>query len=141
MNIIIQKIFMAPHQQDNFGFATLFSLLIVSAISLTIAVSLIISGVGVIRSAQSSENSVEARALANACAEEALQKIRDLETYTGTDTIIFGNGSCTYIVNNLGGENRSISASGTAGASVRKVNISINAINPLIHISSWQEVL
>ena len=141
MNIIIQKNFMEQHQQDKFGFATLFSLLVVSAISLTIAISVIISGVGTIKSARSLETSAEARALANACAEEALQMIRDLETYSGTDTIILGNGSCTYIVNNLGGESRSISASGISGESIRKVNVLINAINPVIQISSWQEGL
>jgi len=141
MNMITQKNFMQLHQQDNFGFATLFSLLVVSAISLTIAISVIISGVGTIKSAQSLETSAEARALANACAEEALQMIRDLETYSGTNTIMLGNGSCTYTVNNLGGESRSIFASGTSGESIRKVNILINTINPLIQISSWEEGL
>jgi hypothetical protein len=126
-------------QSDKKGFATLFSVLIVAAIGLTIAVSTIMSGIGTIKSSLSLETSSEARALANACAEEALQMVRDSASFSGTNTLTLGNGECTYTVNNAGGENRTITSSGTSGLATRKVNITIDRINPTIRIILWEE--
>lgn len=123
------------------GYITLISVLVVSTISVAITVSLVLLGVGSSRSSFALEQVNQAKALANLCAEEALQEINDSTPYTGTDNLTIGQGTCTYTVTNTGGQNRTITASGTVDTIIRKVSISIDAINPNINITSWQEVV
>lgn len=122
------------------GFITLLSTIIVAAVGAIVAVSLLLLGLGSSRSSFAIEQSKQARFLANACVEEALQEIRDSTPYTGSDNFSIGQGTCTFTVTSGGGENRTIEASGTVGAIVRKVSVDVDAINPSINISSWQEV-
>jgi hypothetical protein len=122
------------------GYITLLSVLVVGAVGVAITVSLILLGLGSARTSLAWQQLHQAKALANACAEEALEQIREVTAFTGSGNLSLGLGSCTYIVASQGGENRTIVASGTADTAVRKVNITITAINPLIIVSSWQEI-
>ena len=122
------------------GFITLLSVLVVGAVGIAITLSLILLGLGSSRTSFAIEQSNQAKALANACAEEALQQIRDSTSFTGSGTLTLGQGTCTYTVTSQGAQNRTITSSGTVGTVVRKVTIIINNINPLITPTSWQEV-
>jgi hypothetical protein len=75
----------------------------------------------------------------NACAEVALEAMRENNAYTGTNTVTLNSNICTYVVTNTGGSTRSLAVSGTVNGITRKINISTSSFNPLI-ISSWQEV-
>ncbi len=125
---------------NNSGYITLISVLVVSAVGVTVAVSLILLGLGSSRTSFAVEQSNQAKGLANACAEEALQQIRDSILFTGSGILAFGQGTCSYTVTSQGAENRTITSSGTVGTIVRKVKIVINKINPTIIVTSWQEV-
>ena len=59
------------------------SVLIVGALGAAIALSLILLGLGASRNSFALEQSNYAQALANSCAEEALQHIRDATPFTG----------------------------------------------------------
>jgi len=122
------------------GYITLMSVLIISAVGLAIAIFLILFGLGSSRSSFAIEQSNQAKALANACAEEALQQIRGLTSYIGSGNLTLGRGVCGYTVTSQGSQNRTITASGTVGTIIRKVNIIINDIEPKIQVVSWQEV-
>jgi len=122
------------------GALTLMSVLIAGAIGLTVGVSLLLLGLANSRTIFALEQSNQAKALVNACAEEALQQINDSTPYAGTGSISLGQGLCSYTVTNTGGVTRKITSSGTVGTIVRKVQITISAINPSIIISSWQEI-
>ncbi len=122
------------------GYIIFFSVLIVGAIATVIGISVLLLGLGVSRTSLALQQSRQANQLVNACLEEALQEINDSAPYTGTDTLILGQGTCTYVVTNEGGQNRSIVASSTVDTIVRKASVSIDAINPQINITSWQEV-
>lgn len=122
------------------GFITLMSVLIVSAVGLSISISLILLGLGASRSSFALEQSKQAQSLAILCAEEGLQQIRNSTPFAGTGNLTVGLGTCTYTVINLTGQNRTITASGTIGTIIRKIAISIDQINPQINITSWQEV-
>lgn len=122
------------------GFITLLSILIVGAVGVAIALSLLLLGIGSSRSSFAIEQSDQAKGLANACADEALQQIRDSTPFTGTGNLTFGQGTCTYTVTSQGGQNRTVTASGTVGTIVRKVKVIISTINPQITVTSWQEV-
>ena len=122
------------------GFITLISVLVVGAVGVAIMLSLILLGLGSSRTSFAVEQSSQAKALANACAEEALQQIRDSTPFTGTGSLTLGQGTCSYTVTSQGGSNRTVTASGTVGTIVRKLKIIINQINPTITVTSWQEI-
>lgn len=122
------------------GYIILVSVLVVGAVGIVIGISLILLGLGSSRTSLALEQSNQAKALANACAERALQQIRDSTSFEGTGNLNLGQGSCTYAVTKLSGENRIVTASGVVGTVIRKVRITIDSIYPQIKVSSWQEV-
>lgn len=122
------------------GYVALLAVLVVGAVGVAVVTSVILLGIGSARTSASVERSGQAKGLANACVEEALQQIRDSTPFSGTATLTFGLGSCTYTVTNTGGANRTIDSSGTAATVVRKVKVLITQINPTITVASWQEV-
>lgn len=122
------------------GYITLLSVLVVGAIGTAVTASLILLGLASSSNSFTYQQMHQAKSLANACAEEALEEIRGLSSFVGTGTLSLGLGACTYEVTNTGGESRLIKTSGTVGTAVRKTSITITAINPLIIISSWQEL-
>lgn len=122
------------------GYVTLLSTLFLIAIGGVVASSIILLGLGFSRTSFALEQSNQAKALANACAEEALEKIVESTPFSGSATMTLGDGTCTYTVTKLTGQNRTITSSGTVGTIVRKLSIVIDTINPDINITSWQEV-
>ena len=128
------------YNQQHKGFITLISVLVVGAVGVAIATSLILLGLGSSRTSFAIEQSNQAKGIANACAEEALQQIRDSTPFTGSGNLTLGQGTCAYTVTSQGGQNRTITSSGTVGSIMRKVKIIIDTINPTIQVVSWQEV-
>ena len=122
------------------GYITLLTVLIVSAVAVSIGSSLLLLGLGNARSGFTLQQSKRAAALADACAEEALQQMRFSTAYSGTASLSLDGGSCTYTVTLGAGENRDLQATGTLGTVVRKVWISVTQLTPKTIISSWQEV-
>jgi len=128
------------YNQPQYGYITLISVLVIGAVGLAITISLILLGLGSSRTSFALEQSNQAKALTNACAEEAMQQIRDSMSFTGNGNLSLGQGTCNYTVTSQGGQNRTITALGTVGTIVRKVKIIISKINPTITVTSWQEV-
>ena len=122
------------------GYVTLLSVLVVGAVGLAITVSLVLLGLGASQSSLSLEKSAQAKSLANACAEQALQEVRNDINLSGSGNLSLTQGSCSFTVANTGSESRLIIASGQAGKAVRKVKLNIDQINPQINILSWQEL-
>lgn len=122
------------------GYVTLLSVLILGAVGLALVVSALQLGISSSRAAFALEQSNQAKALANACAEEAMGQIRGSNSFSGTFALTFSTGSCTYTVTNTGGQTRTITATGTVGTMVRKVRVTIDKITPSINVTSWQEV-
>lgn len=137
---MVDRISKMQYNKEQRGFITLISVLVVGAVGVAIAFSLLLLGVGNARTSFAIEQSNQAKALANACAEEALQQIRDSTPFTGSGNLTLGQGTCNYTVTSQGGQNRTITSSGTVGTIIRKVKIIIDKINPAIQVVSWQEV-
>jgi len=122
------------------GYITLVSALVATTIGLAVAVSLLLLGAGFLKNALAFDRSGQSKALTNACVEEALQHIRLDTNYTGSDTITFDtNKTCNYTVTAQSGENRTITAYGNVFSTVRKIKVTISAINPKIIIATWLE--
>lgn len=123
----------------NSGYITLISVLVVGAVSVAIAVSLLLLGLAASRTSHTYQQADQAKALASACAEEGVEQIRTSSAYVGSGALSLGAGTCVYVVTSQGGSNRTINASGTVGGVVRKLSVIINGISPLITVASWQE--
>ncbi|MDD5626513.1 MAG: hypothetical protein PHW01_00645 [Patescibacteria group bacterium] len=137
--MIILKYKKCYNKQED-GFITLISVLVVGAVGIALTISVILLGLGSSRTSFTNEQSNQAKALTNACAEEALQQIRDSVNFEGTGSLTLGLGSCTYTVTKLVSQNRTVTASGTVGTIIRKASIALDTIRPSINITSWQEV-
>ena len=138
MNFLCIKTKLLYNEKKN-GYVTLISVLVIGAVGVAITLSLILLGAGSSRTSFALQQSAQAKGLANACAEEALEQIREATSFTGSGNLTLGQGICSYTVTNTGGANRTVTTSGTVGTITRKVSITITAINPLIIVGSWQE--
>lgn len=121
------------------GFSTLFIVIILGAIAMSVAFSLSTSSVWSIKGSNDTKNSNRAKSLVNSCAEVVLEVMRESNSYTGVDSVVLDGNTCTYTVTNTGGATRGIAISGTIGGVVRNLNITTGSFNPLV-ISSWQEM-
>lgn len=127
-------------QQAQQGYIALLAVLIVGAAATAIALTLLMTGTDAQRSTLITQQSTQARQLANACAEEALLVIHDNTAYTGTGNLTLATGSCTYTVTNTGSSTRTISTSATINNVVRRVTVYVTIGASSISITSWQEV-
>lgn len=122
------------------GYIALLAVLIVGAVATAIALALLTIGADSQRATLVEQQSRQARALSIACVQEALQQIHDLTTYTGTDSLALGQGSCSYTVTNTGATTRTITTSATVSSVVRKNQVYVTIGSSSISITSWQEV-
>lgn len=122
------------------GYVALIAVLIVGAASTAIALTLLLTGVDSQRSVLAEQQNTQARQLANACAEEALQIIHDSTSYTGTANLTLSTGTCSYTVTSTGTSTRTISTSATINNMVRRTTVYVTIGASNISITSWQEV-
>jgi hypothetical protein len=122
------------------GFITLLSVVIVGAITLTIVLSLSFLATSTAKNTTVLVQSNQAQALANACAEYALDLIRQTPIYVGTSNLTLSTGTCSATVTNTGGSTRQVVSTGNVGSVLRKVKIIVSAITPRLTLSSWREV-
>ncbi|MFA4942425.1 MAG: hypothetical protein WC564_02190 [Patescibacteria group bacterium] len=121
------------------AFVSLISVLILGAIGLSVSVYIIIFSLSASKNSLSLVQSSQARALTSVCAERALEQIRELPTYIGTTNLSLSSGICSFTISNTGGETRTIAIIATVSSVVRRLSLTITAINPVISIGSWQE--
>lgn len=122
------------------AYITLMSVMLVGAVGLAIAVTLLILGLDFTRTSLSYTNSLKARGLANACAEEALQQIHDNNSYSSPSNLTLSGSTCSYTITSGGGAIRTIQSTGVAGSDTRKVKVITSQLKPKILLTSWQEV-
>jgi len=123
------------------GYVALLSVLVVGVAATAIAVTLLLTGTDSQRSALVAQQSKQARGLAVACGEEALQQIHDTMSYIGSSgSLSLGQGTCTYTVTANNSTTRTIGATGTVGGVVKKVNATVTIGATTETVSSWKEV-
>ena len=121
------------------GFSTLFIVIILGSIALSLTIAISTSSLWSAQGSISTKQSNQAKALVNACAEVALETIRQNNSYTGSNTLVLEGNECQYTVSNGGGSQRIISVTGIVEGVTRKIEITTESFNPL-SIGSWQEV-
>jgi hypothetical protein len=121
------------------GFSTLLIVIIIGSISIGLMMTLSMNSLWSVKSSLNSKNLNKSKALVNACAEIALETLRENKNFTGSSSVIISGNTCDYIISNTGGDNRSITINSTVSGVVSKLQINTSAFNPIV-ISSWQEV-
>jgi hypothetical protein len=123
----------------NNGFSTLLIVILIGSVALTLALTLSTSSVWSIKSSTDTKNGNITKAMANACAEVALEMLREDNNYIGSGSTTIDSNVCDYTVTNTGGTTRLIVISSVVNGITRRLNIETGSFNPLV-ISSWQEV-
>jgi hypothetical protein len=124
------------------GYVALMSVLIISAIGVIVSLSLLIGGMSYQRSVLALEQEYSTRALAKACANVALNKIRLNADYLGDENIVFDYGSCLILPINKNQNTYSINTQGVVDSFLHKNKIVVlrNTDPVSLSIQSWQEV-
>lgn len=129
------------------GYITLITVIIVGAIVATVAVFLLLTGVGSSKSSRGVESNASAKAAAAGCANLALAAI---QANTSLTTPASGNQTldptseetCNYQISGTS-PNYTIVSTGTVDANggnyVRRLTITLNQVAPQLIIASWQE--
>lgn len=121
------------------GFSTLFIVIILGSLSLSLVLMLSSSSLLMVKSSGDLKTSYEAKSLVSACAEVALQSIRENNNFIGTSSVTLSSNLCNYTITNTGGTTRMIVVISSINSITRSLNIITSSFNPLI-ISSWQEI-
>lgn len=132
-----QKIFHSSRP----GYILLISILAISSIASAILGSLLMLGVNAGTVSLSVQESAQALALSQGCAEYALLELRKSPLYRGNKILTYPNGTCEVLaIDGMGNNNRLLCTEGRAGDAVRRLEIIVNEILPRTKIYSWQEV-
>ncbi len=116
-------------------------MIILGVIGTSVSLSNLLLGIGSSRTSFNAQQAAEAKALASACAEQALDSLRQNTSYSGDETINLGNGSCDIqSIGGSGNSDRTIQVIGKINTIQRKIKIEITEVQPNMTISTWQEV-
>ena len=122
------------------GYAALMSILIIGAVGVLVATTMLMVSVSSVQVSMSIKNSDQARYMSDTCAEAALMEIRNSTDFSGIKSQTFPEGECSYDIIKGSGETRTIQVTGKSEENIRKTKIQIDKINPKINVTSWQEV-
>ena len=126
----------------NRGYIALITVLIVTAVTLMIAISVNLKSMGESKMSLAKNQSSKSFYLATACAEDALMKLKDNLDYGGNEILTFTYGTCAILpIEGTGNQDRLIKAIGYVSDYTRRIKIEISRVNPNMEISSWQEVV
>lgn len=115
----------------------LLSVLILAVVGVTISTTLLMLSISGAQTAGTLEESQEARAAANACAEKGLQQLVSLSTYLGSGSLMVGSNTCKWSVATNDSSSDKIFASSTVGQTTRKLLAKITV--PGLVMMTWQD--
>lgn len=121
------------------GYIALMSVILMGALGVAVMVSVISQGITSSKTELSLQQSGQARVLATACVEEALQIILETATTSRTADLTLGTGSCTYTITKPA-SSVIINSTGNYGTLVKRVQVTLSTSSPSIVLSSWQDV-
>lgn len=131
-----------PHQSNKTqsGLVAITSLLIISVMVLSVAISISLLGLGSAQNSLSYKKGVEALKIAESCIEEGLLRLRDDGNYSG-GTLQVEAGSCTIVVSDVG-SNRTLDVTGQVPGPPmyeRSIQVTVRRMGTSINLLTWQE--
>jgi len=124
------------------GYIALIAVLIAGALMLLIGVGSSLRGVDTLNAVSGEESALRALLLGDACAEEALLRLKGDLAYSGNETIIVGGGATCRIlpISGTGNTDRVIVTQGVDNNFVRNIRVDIAQVNPALTVRTWTTV-
>lgn len=123
------------------GYVLLLSVLIIGAVSAVVLPSLLFLGINAGQVSVTIEQSAQALAAAQGCAEYGLLRLRENMTYQGDETKALDDAECTLLpIDGIGNEDRHLCSEGRSEDTVRRLEIIVRQVSPQMTVDSWQEV-
>lgn len=127
--------------KNKHGFIALTSILIIGSLVLLISIGLSARSISETKIALSQQLSNRALALADACAEYALNELKADLNYPGNESIIIdGSDSCDILPIETSGSDKIVKTRSIISGYAKKIRITVSQTSPEILISSWIEV-
>ncbi|QQS60851.1 MAG: hypothetical protein IPN70_03085 [Candidatus Moraniibacteriota bacterium] len=129
-----------PRGKNKKGYVLLVSVIFLGSIILSLSLYFSWLASFMLRNGIDFAQAQQAEYLADLCVETALQELWDDGAFTGSLVIADSGGECSYQVNNTGGENRQINATGIVNGKTKKMQVAVDAVNANVSVSSWKIV-
>lgn len=122
----------------NKGAAALLTIVIIGTASLIMSIGAARLGLGELETGLIEIKGAQVQTLAHGCLEEALERLRKDDTYTGETLSIF-DGSCIISVSGSG-SSRNITSMANIGLYTKKFELNITINNSIISVNSFSEI-
>jgi len=123
------------------GFIALTSVLVLSAILLSITISVASRSISTAEISTGNSAKHKARILARSCAEHALVELQRTLNYSGNESLTIDGESCDILsISGTGNTNRVIQAKSEVFGYIQKLEIMVSEVSPDVTITSWDEV-
>lgn len=125
------------------GFISTITVIILSVITLTLAVAVAMLGANELVLGNAASQSQKAFEIADGCQEEAYYRLKLSSAYTG-GTIPYGSGNCTVTVSGSG-TTRTVVSTATIGGYTRSMTATVSLVNNTatnansVDVTHWQE--
>lgn len=124
------------------GFVTLISVIILTAISVSIISTDLLISSDTQSSSKIATDTIQSRYLAETCVEVALNRLKINLTYSGNETIVTTFGDCQIsTLTGSGNTNRSFTTTATSNNTTRSFNITVSQVNPDLILTQYLENL
>lgn len=133
---------MTSRKKYNQGYIALLTVLIIGALALIVGIGSSLRSLGGSQVVSGEEFAHRALALANACAEDAIVKLKGNLSYAGGESVVVdGSDACDILnVEGTGSTDRVVNAEAFVSGYKKKVKVVISEVTPTLTISSWREV-
>ena len=122
------------------GAVLLLSVIIMGAIAVSVVSALIVGGIDNTQLSAQQQAATEAQTQAELCVEEALLQVKNSNTVSGTTVITTGGNSCSFTIINGGGSNRTINSEAQVGDVIKRLQITLDRLNPQLNVTKWENV-
>ena len=123
------------------GYIALISVVFVSALLMLVVTSVNLTSISEIDMALKTTQAAESFYLAQACAEEVLMRLKEDAQYTGNESLEIEGAVCEVLsIEGEGNTNRTVKVFSVENDMYCRIRIEITQINPLMQITSWEEV-
>jgi len=120
------------------GFLTLFIVVVLGSVALGLILSLSQGSFMSIKTSNDNKKFAELKLVVDTCAEIALEKVRENNSYVGSGNVLISGNTCNFNILDEGLRKR-VEVSSTFGNFNKGLIILIDSFNP-INIFSWQEI-
>lgn len=122
------------------GAVLLITVLIIAAVSASVASSLILKGTDKLQISSNYSDSAKAKALVDSCAETALAEIKLNNALIGAFSTTINGQNCSYNIIDTSAQNRTVQVWASINNNTKRLQIDISQLSPTIIITSWQQV-